>query len=87
LEDRLEFKVDVFEFTNPDKTYPRLKAYANLIFVKHLFVTAGADDVINAPLRDQTTGRILSGRDYFVGGGLYFTDDDIKGLIGLLGLL
>ncbi len=85
LDDRLEFKVDVFEFTNPDKTYPRLKAYANLVFVQHLFVTAGADDLINSQLRDETSGRILSGRDYFVGGGLYFTDDDIKGLVGLLG--
>lgn len=87
LEDRLEFKVDVFEFTNPEKTYPRLKAYANLVFVQHLFVTAGGDDLINAPLRDEATGSILSGRDYFVGGGLYFTDEDIKSLVGLIGLL
>lgn len=87
FDDRLEFKLDVFEFTNPKKTYPRLKAYANLIPMQHLFLTAGADDLINAPLRDETTGRILSGRDYFVGGGIYFTDDDIKGLLALVGII
>jgi phospholipid/cholesterol/gamma-HCH transport system substrate-binding protein len=87
FEDKLEFKVDVFEFSNPTKNYPRLKAYANLVPVQHLFLTAGGDDLVNPPLEDETTGRMVSGRDYFVGGGIFFTDDDIKGLLALVGII
>lgn len=84
FDDRLEFKVDVFEFANPDKDYPRVKAYMNLLFLSHLYVTVGVDDVVNPPDRDVTTGRILSGRDFFLGGGIYFTDQDLKALLGLV---
>lgn len=83
FDDRLEFKVDVFEFANPDKDYPRVKAYMNLLFLSHLYVTVGVDDVFNPSDRDITTGRILSGRDFFFGGGIYFTDQDLKALLGL----
>lgn len=83
FDDRLEFKVDVFEFANPDKDYPRVKAYMNLLFLSHLYVTVGVDDVFNPSDRDITTGRILSGRDFFLGGGIYFTDQDLKALLGL----
>lgn len=83
LDDHLVLNFDLFEFANPEKDYPRLKAYANLLFLSHLFVTAGIDDAINAPITEAATGRILAGRDYFVGGGIYFTDDDLKLLFGV----
>ncbi len=81
LDDHLELKLDAFEFASPDKDYPRIKAYANFLFLNHLFVTAGADDIINPAEVEATTGRILSGRDYFFGGGIYFTDDDLKAIL------
>jgi phospholipid/cholesterol/gamma-HCH transport system substrate-binding protein len=59
-----------------------MKAYLNLLFLSHLFVTAGVDDAINGREVENTTGRVLSGRDYFLGGGIYFTDQDLKTLIG-----
>ena len=39
-------------------------------FFKHFYVSAGVDDVIN-----QST------MDWFVGGGIRFTDDDLKALL------
>lgn len=84
LGDHLELKTDAFEFANPTKDYPRIKSYLNLYFLRHLFVTGGADDLLNPPQIEETTGRILSGRDYFFGGGIYFTDDDLKAIISAL---
>ena len=84
LEDHLELSVDAFEFANPGKDYPRIKTYLNFMFLRHLFVTAGGDDIINPPEIEPTTGRILTGRDWFVGGGFYFNDEDLKALLPTL---
>lgn len=87
LNDALTLSGDAFEFANPLKNRPRMKLYADYRFLGHLLITAGADDVLNSPLVDaQHTTRIISGRDYFVGAGVFFTDDDIKMLIALLPL-
>ncbi|MGC4117862.1 MAG: MlaD family protein [Myxococcales bacterium] len=94
LDDSLTVTVDLFEFAQANKDYPRLKAFANYSFLGHLFVTAGVDDVLNRTLYDTdlvgttagTTRRLVSGRDFFVGAGLYFTDEDIKSVLGFVGL-
>jgi phospholipid/cholesterol/gamma-HCH transport system substrate-binding protein len=83
LDDHLAFRLDAFDFANPASDYPRVKASANFLFLNHLFVTAGVDDVINPRDVEPATGRILSGRDYFLGGGIYFTDQDLKSLFGV----
>ncbi|WP_373045484.1 MlaD family protein [Vulgatibacter sp.] len=83
LEDHLVFKMDAFDFANPASDYPRVKASLNLLFLSHLFVTAGVDDVLNPRDVEANTGRILLGRDYFLGGGIYFTDQDLKALFGV----
>jgi len=49
-------------------TNPKLKGYANFLFAQHFQVTTGFDDFINK-YRDPT---------FFVGGGLYFSDDDLS---------
>ncbi|MGM0577080.1 MAG: MlaD family protein [Myxococcota bacterium] len=71
LEDALRFKVDLFDFSRDD--WPRLRMLAAWEFARHLYVAAGIDDVLN-----------LEGRDYFVGLGISFTDDDLKGLLPFL---
>ena len=39
---------------------------------------------MNHPIPDPTEStRIISGRDFFVGAGFFFTDEDISKLIGL----
>ena len=85
LNDALILSGDAFEFANPLKQHPRIKVYADYRFLDHLFVTAGADDLVNGREFDtEHPTRIVSGRDYFVGAGFYFNDDDIKMLISAL---
>jgi phospholipid/cholesterol/gamma-HCH transport system substrate-binding protein len=82
--DSLTASVDAFEFANPLKDHPRVKAYLDYRFLDHVLLTAGADDLVNKPFVDpEQNTRIISGRDYFIGAGVYFTDEDISKLIGL----
>ncbi|HEY0839536.1 MAG TPA: MCE family protein, partial [Vulgatibacter sp.] len=83
LEDRLVFRTDLFDFANPETEFPRLKIYANLVFLQHLFLTAGIDDLMNPAAFEAVTGRLRAGRDAFVGGGIFFTDEDVKALFGV----
>ncbi|HEY6908204.1 MAG TPA: MlaD family protein [Myxococcales bacterium] len=83
--DALTVSLDAFEFANPLKKYPRVKLYADYRFLDHLLITGGVDDLPNAdhdydPIE---RSRIISGRDYFIGAGVFFTDEDISKLIGL----
>jgi len=90
LQDALSINVDLFEFSATNKDYPRLKGYLNYSLLGHLLVTAGVDDALNRTIRDRdllspavrdtASRRVISGRDFFVGAGIYFTDDDLKAL-------
>ena len=85
LNDKLTLASDVWDFANPLQNYPHLKIYADFRFLNHLLITVGADDVLNRPFVDpDKTTRITLGRDYFIGAGFFFTDDDIKLLIAAL---
>jgi len=85
LNDALQVSADAYEFANPLKDRPRVKIYADYRFLDHLLLTVGADDLANPPFVDpEHQTRIISGRDFFFGGGVYFTDDDIKLLIAAL---
>jgi phospholipid/cholesterol/gamma-HCH transport system substrate-binding protein len=82
--DALAVAADAFEFANPLKDHPRVKVYLDYRFLDHLLITAGADDLINSVHTDPNNStRITSGRDYFIGAGVFFTDEDISKLIGL----
>jgi phospholipid/cholesterol/gamma-HCH transport system substrate-binding protein len=93
LDDALQFSASVYQFdrafqapnVSPTKAYyPRAKVYANYYFLQHLFLTTGVDDFLNR----WQTGNLPGGRsfnigtDVFFGGGVYFTDEDLKTLIG-----
>jgi phospholipid/cholesterol/gamma-HCH transport system substrate-binding protein len=83
--DALTLSADAWEFANPLKDRPRLKLYADYRFLNHLLLTFGVDDVLNRPLVDpEQTTRIVSGRDYFIGAGVFFNDDDIKMLLAAI---
>ena len=85
LNDSLIVSADAFEFANPLKQHPRIKVYADYRFLDHLFITAGADDLVNGREFDtEHPTRIVNGRDYFFGAGFYFTDDDVKLLLSAL---
>lgn len=85
LNDDLTIAADAFEFANPLKAHPRIKLYADYTFLSHLRISAGIDDLVNTPQEDPNTpSRIISGRDWFIGAGIVFTDDDIKSLLGVI---
>lgn len=84
LNDALELKLDAFNFSAEELRYPRLRATLRAQAFDHLYVMAGMDDILNAQQRDTATQRLIAGRDFFFGGGLFFTDDDLKALLPAL---
>jgi phospholipid/cholesterol/gamma-HCH transport system substrate-binding protein len=93
LEDRLQLSASMYQFERAFQSpttattsafYPRAKIWANYYFLQHFFVTTGVDDFLNR----WQTGNLPGGRsfnigtDVFFGGGVYFTDDDLKTLLG-----
>lgn len=65
---RLQFQFDLFDFTM--NTNPRLRTQVEWEFLRHLFVAAGADDLMNAAYRD-----------YYFSAGVRFTDRDLKAML------
>jgi hypothetical protein len=60
-----------------------LKAYASVLFYNHLYAMAGVDD----PTRtDPETGKVDKKVNFFAGGGLTFTDQDLKAIFGTAAL-
>jgi phospholipid/cholesterol/gamma-HCH transport system substrate-binding protein len=84
IEDALVLKVDAFNFSIEALRFPRLRATVRFTPFEHVYVNAGMDDILNTQNRDALTNRLISGRDFFVGAGIYFTDADIKSLLPVL---
>ncbi len=84
LEDALVLKVDTFNFSIEALTWPRLRATLRFTPFQHVYVNVGGDDLLNAPNRDTLTNRLISGRDFFFGAGIYFTDGDLKSLLPVI---
>lgn len=84
LEDALVLKVDAFNFSIEALRLPRLRATLRFTPFEHVYVNAGMDDILNSPNRDALTNRLISGRDFFIGAGVYFTDADLKSLMPVL---
>jgi phospholipid/cholesterol/gamma-HCH transport system substrate-binding protein len=94
LSGRLKISTDVFGAY--DRT-PRLKVTAAYEVLRHAYIIAGIDDMLNKPgYLPIITGntdvpkqfdKIRYGRDYFLGGTLYFTDEDLSTLIRVYGAL
>ncbi len=88
LDDDLQISVDVYQFTRAlQDVLPRAKLWANYYFLNHFYVTAGTDDFLNKWRSGSYPGgpKFAIGRDVFFGGGLYFTDTDLKTLFGGMG--
>jgi len=69
FDDRLKLTLEAFDFDIDRRAH--LKAGVDFSFFKYLYLTAGYDDFIS----DEGMS------SFFVGGGLVFTDDDIKYLL------
>jgi phospholipid/cholesterol/gamma-HCH transport system substrate-binding protein len=91
LSDKLKMSVDVFDMTFD--RFPRLKVSAAYLLFRHLYILAGADDLLNesrefqVDLGNEPTGlptqfqRFRFGRDYFFGAMLRFNDHDLSQLL------
>ena len=84
IEDALVLKVDAFNFSIEALRFPRLRATVRFTPFEHVYVNVGVDDILNTQNRDALTNRLISGRDFFVGAGIYFTDADIKSLLPVI---
>ncbi len=80
LDDHLTFKLDVYDFywaSWPERTgIPNIKFAVDISPIKNVYLTAGADNIANHLRRGEFT--------WFVGGGVWFTDNDIKWIVGSL---
>lgn len=86
---QLRLSVDAFD-ASFDR-YPRLKVAAALRLFHHLYILAGVDDALNKPQYltiapnnlDVPTqfDELRYGRDYFFGGMLRFSDEDLSALL------
>ncbi|MEN9798026.1 MAG: hypothetical protein RL653_1722 [Pseudomonadota bacterium] len=83
FDDALSLRMDAFDFALEFNRSPRLRAALRVQALNHLFATAGVDDALNAPVREVSTGRLILGRDFFVGAGVYFTDEDLQAILSL----
>lgn len=75
LNDSLEFRLDAFDFErryqeSKDVRPPRLRGMVLYEFYEHLWLQAGIDDPFNTDLTQ-----------WFLGGALRFTDEDLKTLM------
>jgi phospholipid/cholesterol/gamma-HCH transport system substrate-binding protein len=83
--DSLQLSASIYQFSRPvQDVFPRAKVWLNYYFFQHFFLTAGADDFLNSWDQGRFPGgpKFTIGNDVFFGGGLFFTDDDLKTLIG-----
>ncbi|MFT3693429.1 MAG: MlaD family protein [Kofleriaceae bacterium] len=91
---RLKFSADVFGgFTHT----PRVKLAGALQVFRSLYISAGVDDVLDKPgylqIEDGSTAvpsyfdKLRYGRDYFLGGELRFTDEDLSSMVRIYGAM
>jgi phospholipid/cholesterol/gamma-HCH transport system substrate-binding protein len=88
LHDSLKLSVNVYQFARPENVkLPRAKLWVDYRFLKYFYATTGADDFLNKWSARQFPGgsKFNIGNDVFFGGGIVFTDDDLKSLLSLAG--
>lgn len=86
FDERLQVSVSVYQFSRPfPGVFPRAKVWVSWAFLQHFYVTAGSDDFLNQWRSGKYPGgpKFSLGTDIFFGGGLFFTDDDLKTLFGM----
>lgn len=86
IEDAIALRIDAFEFGRDGVQFPRLRGALRFSPYRHIFVSVGVDDVMNPQVKDELTHRLVSGRDFFVGAGVYFTDEDLLSILTVTGV-
>ncbi len=86
LDDRLRLTLEAFDWNSEGSEVRKVahfKAYAKLVFLRHLTLVAGIDD----PTRlAKGSNSLRNNLNYFFGAGFSFTDNDLKGFLGTAAL-
>ena len=85
--DRVRLSLEAFDFKTYDNEWrrvARLKAYMQLLFLDHIYLMAGMDDITR--IRNPRTYEEQKGPVPFGGLGLAFNDQDLKALFGAAAL-
>ena len=85
--ERLRFSLEAFDFKSYDNEWrrvARLKAYMQVLFLDHIYLMAGVDDITRK--KSQITYLPQKGPGPFGGLGLAFNDQDLKALMGAASL-
>jgi phospholipid/cholesterol/gamma-HCH transport system substrate-binding protein len=73
--DALKLSLNIYGFTRPTiDTYPRAKLWADWRIIPNVYITGGVENLLNAY-------NYGYGRDFFVGAGIYFNDQDLRALL------
>ncbi len=76
-DDRITLSLDVFDFTYAswpsDLGIPNVKFGIDISPIRHVYLTAGVDNIVNGIVRREPT--------WFIGGGVLFTDNDLKWIL------
>ncbi|MFH1728024.1 MAG: MlaD family protein [Pseudomonadota bacterium] len=75
FDDHFYLSVDAFDFSR--ETRPHVRAFLNIDLWKNILLTAGVDDLLRNGWWDTPY-------DFFVGGGIHFTDEDLKSVMAAL---
>ncbi len=85
--DRVRFSLEAFDFKTYDNEWrrvARLKTYMQVLFLDHIYLMAGLDDITRK--KDPRTYEEQKGPVPFGGLGLAFNDQDLKALFGAAAL-
>jgi phospholipid/cholesterol/gamma-HCH transport system substrate-binding protein len=75
FQDRLKLSLNIYGWTRPTvDAFPRTKIWFDWRFIPNLYVTGGMENLLNAY-------NYGSGRDFFIGAGVYFNDQDLRALL------
>ena len=75
FQDRLKLSANVYGWTRPTvDAFPRTKVWFDWRFIPNVYLTGGLENLFNAY-------NYGSGREYFVGAGVYFNDQDLRALL------
>lgn len=85
LNDKIHLTVEAYDWDTNDRSVRRnahLKSYASVLFYNHIYALAGIDD----PTRTDASGKVDKKKNFMVGGGLTFNDQDLKAVLGTAAL-
>jgi len=75
FQDRLKLSLNVYGWTRPTvDSFPRTKLWFDWRFIPNVYLTGGMENLLGA----DNSG---SGRDYFIGAGVFFNDQDLRALM------